>query len=78
MGATTPFEKDVAGGTGFTIGFDYERRITPTLGVLGLAEFIRGDHKRTELFAVAAAWRPVESLLVSAGPGFELVEKDKS
>ena len=77
VGATTPFDEEVGGGTSFTIGVEYERRFTADIGVIALAEFARGDHKRAELFAAEFAWRPIEDLRVGLGPGFELVEKDK-
>ena len=78
LGATTALDRESGGKTSFTIGADYERRITPTLGVMALADFAFGDHKRTALFAAMFAGRPIDALRLAVGPGFELVEKDKT
>lgn len=77
LGATTPFDQDKAGKTSFTVGADYERRFTPALGVIALADFALGDLKRTALFAALFAGRPIDALRIALGPGFELVEQDK-
>ena len=77
LGATTPFDQDKAGKTSFTVGADYERRFTPALGVMALADFALGDLKRTALFAAMFAGHPIDALRIALGPGFELVEQDE-
>ncbi len=41
-------------------------------------DFTIGDHKRTALFAAGVSFRLTPALRLSTGPGFELVETDKS
>ena len=74
VGATTPTKAKAE--TSFTLGADYERRFTDLIGVLAIADFALGDHKRTALFAANVAFHPVSGLRLAIGPGFELVEKD--
>lgn len=76
-GATTALNKEKGGTTSFTLGADYERRITPKVGVMGLVDFAIGDHKRTVILAAMFAWRPADALRIALGPGAEWVEKDE-
>ena len=75
VGGVTPFTKQ-AGETSFVLGADYERRFNPAVGVIALADFAFGQHKRTALFAAKLSYRPMAALRLAAGPGFELVETD--
>ena len=77
LGATTPADQERAGKTSFTVGADYERRFTPALGVMALADFAFGDLKRTALFAAMFAGHPIDALRIALGPGFELVEQNE-
>ena len=76
LGATAPEDKAIAGKADFTVGFDYERRFTPNIGVVALVDFVGSDHKRTGLYALKFAYHAA-GFRLAAGPGFELVEKDK-
>lgn len=76
VGGTTPLDSASGGATSFTLGADYERRITPVLGALLLVDFAIGDHKRAALFGAMFAVRPIEPLRITVGTGFELVDKD--
>ena len=75
IGATNPYDEEAGGETSFTIGFDYERRITSVAGVMGLVDFCLGDGSRSSLIAAAFAWRPVEGLRLGVGPGAEVDEE---
>ncbi len=75
IGATNPYDEEAGGETSFTVGFDYERRITSVAGVMGLVDLCFGDGSRSSLMAAAFAWRPVEGLRLGAGPGAEVDEE---
>ncbi len=75
-GGMTPVSATSA--TSFALGADYERRLNPVWGVGLGADFTFGDHKRTALFAAGATFRPTPAFRLATGPGFELVDKDKS
>ena len=64
--------------TSFALGIDYVRSLGEAWGIGVGADFTFGDHKRAALFAVGATFRPVPALRFGTGPGFELVEKQKS
>ncbi len=76
VGGTTPFNEEAGGKTAPTIGVEYERRFSPTVGAVLIAEFVGDDHKRDYLFAVQFTYR-ISKLRLGIGPGFELTEKDK-
>ena len=76
IGGTTPFNEEAGGKTAPTIGVEYERRFSPTIGGLLMAEFVGDKHKRDYLFAVLFTYR-VSLLRLAIGPGFEFVEQDK-
>ncbi len=73
LGGMTPLSKTEQ--TSFAIGVDYERRITQSIGVGVLVDFVFGDHKRSALVAAMFVGRPVPSLRLAIGPGFEVVEE---
>ena len=72
VGATTPTA--AKGETSFTLGIDYERRLTDLIGVIGLGDFTFGDHERTALIGGQVAFH-FSGLRLAVGPGFEVVEE---
>ncbi len=76
IGGTTPVDEEVGGNTAPTIGVEYERRFSSTVGGVLMAEFVGDKHKRDYLFAVLFTYR-MSLLRLGIGPGFELVEQDK-
>ena len=76
VGATTPFNSASGGKTAFTIGADYEYRVTPIVGAMLLFDHVTGRHKRDWLFAAMFAVRPIDALRLATGVGFELADKD--
>ena len=72
VGGMTPLSE--TDHTSFALGADYERRFTPVVGVGIVGDLTFGDHERGAVVATGVTVRPVPSLRLSAGPGFEVVE----
>ena len=72
MGATDD-DEEVA----FTLGVDYERRLTPLLGIGGLVDFALGD-LRSAVFGVPVFFHPTERWKLFAAPGFERREGENN
>lgn len=75
LGASTPTKEGSA--TSFTIGADYERRLSETWGVGGIVDFAIGDFKRTALLGGSLFVHPLGNLRLLAAPGVEFVEKER-
>ncbi len=54
----------------FTLGLDYERRLSLHWGVGGLIDYAGGDLRNT-LFAVPVFWHPTRDWKIIAAPGIE-------
>jgi hypothetical protein len=78
VGGTTALNEEKGGTTSFTVGADYERRVTATLGVMAVADLSIGNHKRQWLAAAMFAYRPLDELRLAIGPGLELVDTDET
>jgi hypothetical protein len=55
---------------GFTVGIDYERRITPRIGVGAIFDYASGDF-RTTVLAAAASYRAVAGLTFLGAVGVD-------
>ena len=77
FGGTVPFDEIAGGYPGYTIGLEYERRLSPTIGAVLIAEYVSEKHKRDNLLAVMFAYR-LKNFRLAGGPGMEIAEKDES
>jgi len=69
LGATTETGEESA--TSFTVGADYERRLSDLWGVGFLVDFALGDVSRTSLLGVPVYLHPIDPLEVHVAPGVE-------
>jgi hypothetical protein len=76
VGAMTPLEE--TDHTSFAIGVDYERAIAERWGVGVGADFAYGDHDRSAVAALGAAFYATPQWKLATGPGGERVDKAKS
>lgn len=78
VGASTRTGEAPEGGsrTGFTIGLDYERRLTSVIGLGLLVDYVPGEIGRAVLLAVPLYLRPVGGLGLTLAPGVEFEEEE--
>jgi hypothetical protein len=65
------------GENGFSVGLDYERRVSRGFGIGGLIEYTGSDF-RDLIAAVSLNWHPWKELKVLAAPGVEVEREDGS
>lgn len=75
-GGMTPLSE--TSETSFALGADYEYRINERWGTGAGVDFTIGDHKRAAVLGTAITYRLTPAFRLGTGPGFEVVEKDKS
>jgi len=73
VGATTETGDDSE--TSFTLGADYERRLSEFFGIGALADFALGKTKRTALLGVPFFVHPTEPLEFHAAPAIEFANE---
>jgi hypothetical protein len=65
------------GEHGFSVGLDYERRLSRRFGIGGVIEYT-GSDLRDGIAAVSVNWHPWKELKLLAAPGVEVEREDGS
>jgi hypothetical protein len=65
---------EIDGDTFFTFGSEYERRLTPRIGVIGEVEYLFDAD--TWIVAAPVAFHPGHGVKIFGGPGFERADEE--
>ena len=74
VGGTTESSEDIS-STAFSLGLDYERRITRLIGFEAGGEAVFGGEEREALVGLLLTLHPVSGLILGAGPGLEFAKE---
>lgn len=73
-GATTE-SSDGSTSTAFSLGLDYERRLSRLVGLAGGGELVFGGEEREALVGLYFILHAMEGLVLAAGPGLEFAKE---
>lgn len=77
VGGTTESSEGTS-STAFSLGLDYERRITRLIGIEAGGEAVFGGDDREALVGLLFNLHPVSGLILAAGPGLEFAKESHS